>query len=360
MRVKINSIVMVTFLTSQIFVILLNCFPESSISDESNKVYEESQDIYFFILNEGDTTGNRYPIYGNITTKTPESTQDEFQILYNNNDDDIDNVYWWFSDPLRANMSINGTGHLTIWAVCNQSQNISFSLNWGAQYISGGRRYLGWETESKIVYKEPVEFKLGFSGIENPPWSFSNFYQGERIGMGIKINNPEFEPPDGVKLLFNSSSHPSHMTINTHSVSINISNKNTSSEKASVDVDIIDVFGLDDIAGYDIKVVNPSGRTINNFEINETRIPEDGKIHLDISWDNTNNLSGEYTIRTTVIDNNGNHWVKIDPEKKENTETEENPIIKFSPLILVLITLLFVLLGYFLESRNRKKQNKKS
>lgn len=318
-------------------------------------ISEEINDVNLYISGKGGKSPmTPLNLSGNITTKAPNSTMDEYQVFYPDSESSTD-IYWWYSDPLYSDISIIGNVHFTIWAVCNQLRNLSFTLFLGRIHPPDGMGYAyGQRTESNMVHNEPVEFQAVFPEEEVDECKLKTFNSGDYIYFGIQAFNHDLQPPAEVRVLYNSTNHPSHMTINTNSMSINILNPKASNEKASIDVVITDAFGIYDIADYDVQITGPSGNNITNLEINEERTIEKGNLMLNIIWKKPEEEGGNHTVTITVIDNNNNSWERV--EILELNFLDNRNGLTLSPFFFILSAMVvFVVIAiYFFISRKRK------
>jgi hypothetical protein len=362
MRKIINMIVIAIFL---ITIINIDSFftTEIKVFAESNEESIETHDINLYIFGEGGGSQTFPHFHGNITTKEPESKIDEYQELYpktagtpGGND-----IFWWHSNPLHSNITIYGDVQITIWAVCNSQRNVSFSLIFGINTpVEGGHGY-GNVTEGKMVSSEPVEFNSIISKETLEENELINFSTGDSITFGIQAYYQQPQLPAEVRVLYNSSTHPSHMRINTNSISVNILDSTNSEYTAIVDLEIIDAFGIEDIKEYEIQIFNPKDNEIDVVIISESLFPQEGKIDLDLIWSDSNSISGEYTIVTTVTDNNNNQWELINKfdyqypgEETDDTTSEDNSLLFL--LLFVGIIILFTILGFIIARRKRKDE----
>jgi len=324
----------------------------------ADEVSEQTHDIDLYIFGEGGNSST-FPFhpYGNLTTTAPNGTTDDYQIYYSEYPSSADDVYSWYSDPLHLNFSIVGDVHFSIWAICNQPRNISFFLSLGKSEQKS-RWSFGPSTESKIVHNEPIEFNGIITEEDIEENDLKYFTIGDRIGIDIHAIFEHPQPPAEARVLYNSTNHPSHMMINTHSVSIDISNYQDSNDSASIDVEIIDAFGVYDIADYDVQITSQSGKDIDNYDITETLIIDEGKIFFNISWDKTIGMDDVYTITVTVVDNSGNHWeeeevIGLNFINDGNTHNNGNEHALSYILTFILICLGTLVMIYIYISRKR-------
>jgi hypothetical protein len=284
----------------------------------ADETSEETHYINLYMFGRGGGHSPSSEPLGNLTAKLPSAPADEYQVFY--------------PDPLYLNISIIGDVHFSIWAICNQPRNISFLLLFNIIKPESGYGH-GPATESKMVYNNPVEFNAVVTEEDIEEYELKNFSTGDRIGIGS-------------------------------SVAIDILNPKTSDEKASVDVEIIDAFGVYDISDYDVLITAPSGKNIVYIDIEENISNSEGKIDLQTTWDKSKGESGNHSVRVTVLDNNNNQWErveyleidysKIDIQDGDSSESE-NSIISFPNLVFLLgMEILTVILIYFFLSRRRK------
>ncbi|UCE38616.1 MAG: hypothetical protein JSW00_05140, partial [Thermoplasmata archaeon] len=250
-----------------------------------NTMSSQSNRINLYISGEGEIVGptNLSKSSNNLVTIPPTSTNDEFQIYYPKYVPPYD-VYYWYSNPLNLNISIEEDVQITIWAVCNKPRYISFTLSIMKYTSSGSGDGIGYGTGAQFVYNEPFEFSVVIP-VEELDNNLKDFHLGDYIGIGIMAVFPNPQPPAEVTVLYNSTEHPSHMTINTKSISIDFSNPITIGEKPALDVTITDTFGIYDIADYEVQINGPSGKKFADFEIVEYEYPEQGILILRVIWD---------------------------------------------------------------------------
>lgn len=343
---ELKKIIQILLLLTVLFFINLPLTNAEGISEEIN-------DVNLYVCGKGGISRiSESGPPGNLTTKAPSTVADEYQ-TYNLSNDTRD-VWWWYSAPLHLNISLMGNVDFTIWAKSNKPRNISFIIILELYRSSGHSHGHGRGTGSKFVYDQPVEFNAILTKEDIEENDLKNFSVGDRIGIGIGARYPIPQPPAEVKVLFNSSTHPSHMTINTNSMSINILNPKASNEKASIDVVITDAFGIYDIADYGVQITGPSGNNITNLEINEDRTMEKGNLILNITWKKTKEGGGNHTVTITVIDNNDNSWERV--EILELNFLDNRNGLALSPFFFVLSAMgVFVVIAiYFFISRKRK------
>lgn len=326
----------------------------------AGEISEEINEINLYIYGKGGDIpiSNSTPT-GKLTTKAPITAINENHI-FNLKSIPPYNEYWWYSDLLNLNISLVGDVHFTIWAESNESRYISFMVSLGIDRPDGGHSF-GRGTESKFVYNEPIEFNAVITKEEIEENDLKDFYAGDRIGIGVEAMYPIPQPPSDVRFLYNSTRYPSHMTINTNSVSIDILNPKTYDEKASVEVVIIDAFGIYDIADYDIQIADSSGKNIIDLEIIENGINRNGKIIIQVIWAKSKNRGDNYIINITVIDNNNNRWEKEEILEFNFFDDTDRIAASFNFLIIIVFCIILVIVSYYFFLRNRgNNRNMKS
>lgn len=360
MRKITYSVLIMIFLFTMIIVNLLTITEEIYSLAESGEEFIETHDINLYIFGEGGGPQTFPHFHGNITTKKPESQMDEYQGLYPKIEGSPggNDIFSWHSEPLHSNITINGDVHIKIWAECDTQRNVSFTLIFGIYTpVEGGHGY-GNVTEGKMVSSEPVEFNTIITKESLEGNELINFKTGDSITFGIQAWYQQPQLPAEVRVLYNSSIHPSHMRINTNSISVNILDSMNSENTAIVDLNIIDAFGIEDVIGYEIQIFNPKDIEIGNINMNVTLFPQEGKIYLDLTWPDPNSISGEYTIVITLTDNNNNLWellnnfnLQFPGDEIEDTMSEDNLLLF---LLLIGIVTLLIILGVIILRRKRK------
>jgi DNA-binding MarR family transcriptional regulator len=167
-------------------------------------------------------------LYGNITIKAPNSKIDENFTFYLPNNGSNNDYGFWSSTPLPKDISLNGDVRITIWAVCDQPRNIAFNLVFQIIEPKGGGYGHGPVTEIKLVHNEPVEFTAIISEEELEENELNTFQSGDRICISVRPVYQSPQQPAEVSILYNSTDHPSHITINTNSISNDLSNSRSS------------------------------------------------------------------------------------------------------------------------------------
>jgi hypothetical protein len=223
-----------------------------------------------------------------------------------------------------------------------------------------------------LVSNEPVEFNSIISE-EKLDDELTNFHAGDRIGIGISARYDVTQPPAEIRVLYYSTSHPSHMKISTSSISIDFINSKISGRRANVNTKITAAFGIYDIVDYDIQITTPSGKSITEIDVEENESCVGSNITLQITWDTSESDSCNRSVRVTVLDNNNNHWERLETlyfiysegdisdDAPSNNETfdgdssgNEKSVISLPNLIILLAIGVFIIfLIYFFLSRKR-------
>lgn len=292
---------------------------------------------------------------GNLTTISPTSTSGEYENIYLSNVGFIPEDIYWFSEPLKSDIIIRGDVTFSIWVVCSAPRYISIITLLEIQKSSGEGHGYGTSSEAKLVYDEPVEFNNVLTE-ETIADELKNYNYWDLIGIGLSVELIRPQPPAEVTILYNSSNHPSHMTINTKSVFIDIYNQTTTRKKLVLDLSITSAFGYYDIADYSIQIEGPSGKSITKFEIIEYNYPDHGIIIPRLVWDQTEDISGNYTVIVTVIDNNNNKWEEV--ERNEFKCSDQDSMSEILPNLLIFlgIGVILAILLFIYVSRKRKKR----
>lgn len=341
-------------LTFIVLVCLVLGFTLNAPLSDAEEGSEETHDISLFIFGEGGGSSPNMQSNppGNFSTMSPKTTTDEYQIFQAQNSG-IPEIYHWFSNPLKANFSIHGDVYFKIWALCNSPRYLGFGLSLQLFKSDGSGLGQGVFTSYKLVYNEPIEFNTLLSE-ETLDSNLKMFHNGDRIGISIMVDYYHIEPPAEVRILYNSTNHPSHMRINTSSISIDILNSRTSHKKASFDVEITDAFGVNDIAIHDVQVIEPSGEKKVDLEVIEDTNIDEGTIILHVSLDKSKDGNGNYTITITVKDINYNTWTKEEILELNFPENENEPSLTLYFLVLIAIGVIIVTIIYLFLSKKRK------
>jgi hypothetical protein len=301
----------------------------------------------------------------NLTTRVPNSIIGGSQLI------DVQlhpgsDPYRWESYPLRMNITLTGDVHITIWATCNQSREIAFRLGFGMHERQGtGSHGHGVSniTDAKLVYNEPIEFNGIITEDKIEKYELKKFHTGSVIYLGVTPFYQSAQPAANVTILYNSTSHPSHMSINTTSVSIEVSNSEVKYGKAFVGVNITNAFSVYDITDYDIKITDPLGRDFDNYNMTEVIYQEEGQFVLNITWDIVGNESSNYIINVIVTDNNNNKWTRVfNPFGGDNGlgDGKEDWIVQlFFPVIVIVILFIISLFTYLVIKMRKKPQSPK-
>ena len=336
--------------------VIMLSFPLTAAQDTSEQVHEI--DLYL----SGEATPGSMFDNVNLTTREPKSIFSESQLIEVQLHPGAI-TYRWESHPFHMNITIIVDVHITIWAACNQSREMAFRLSFGIHERNGTKRHghgISNITDTKLVYNEPIEFNAKITEEKIEKHDLKEFHTGSVIYLGITPFYPSSQPAGNVTILYNSTSHPSGMTLNTTSVSIEALNSELKDGKASVEVSIADAFGVYDIAAYDVKITDPTGHDFEDFNLTEVIVQEEGKITLNITWDIAENESSNYIINVIVTDNNNNKWIRdfypFGEGNGPDDGKEEGSAQPFIPLIVTIIISIITGIGAYV---NKIKKNLK-
>lgn len=330
---------------------------EGSLNDtfyDSNINYTIKQSVNLFMRGSTsftETGGGMVSIsYGELNTTKPTNTTDtsvhcptkgQFPLIVFGDP----NMYyivggWNAVIPKFSGISMGYKGmSLELWAT-GKAKDVSF-----VGYIFGKDLV----TETKNV-DGPTKFTaalLDFERVQSPEapgqYDYINlllYYKASSIQIPITLLAD-------VDVIYDSVQHPSRLTINCNSTFFMFRGTQLENGRAMIDATIFDGLGAYDIADYWINITGPSvAKSISKPVVWKNHSA--GTINIRWIWNYKADgaIDGEYRIKVSAIDNNGNVWVSnIDCSNStvmiKTTDYLGNAIL-VSAVIMIFIMMVFI------------------